>query len=714
MMTKIELLKHISEEDILKKYLPDFVPGSKKNYKSPFADKDNKPSLAIYREGNNLKFKSHNTGHQGDVFQFVADLKNIDCKSDFKSVIDTICQDFSLNGFSARQKQKPVSITNTDSKKKNVRITFEKAPSVRMLKYFEQFKIDLETLIRYNVNQVRTHSFISAEGKSCNFDYSKTKKLPVCYTINDRIKIYFPAIPGQEKSFGFKDQTTADIFGLIQATEKHHEILFLAAGEKDCLALNANGFSAISFQSENTIPSKEQIDIINSLADKVIIAYDNDAPGKKAAKKLASETTWSVLSLPEGTKDIADYFKINSAKDFYAVFQNQHLEKKSDVGTTQEPEEKEIWTVFHQAESYLSRLYDLRFNTIKLELEIKRKTEPCFKPLNENSLFVEMNKSGLKIGMDKLIALLKSDFVERYNPFIDYFSKLPVWDGKSDEIGKLASHVATNNQPEFLVQFTKWMMRVVKCATVEGYYNKQAFILIHSKQNSGKTTFCRFLCPPALTEYFAENISDDKDSRIAIAKNFLINLDELSSLAKHEINSLKALFSKDIINERLPYERKASIIHRVASFIGSTNMAEFLTDETGSVRWLCFEIKSIDWNYSKTIDIDKCWSQAVGMIKGKFPSEMDRKEIEENEVRNAKFQQRSTEAEIIPNYLLPGDENQPDAVFMTASDILLYLSSLTSIKLNKVSIGRAMPACGFQRHKEALSDRYGYWVKKLK
>ncbi|MGV3464146.1 MAG: VapE domain-containing protein [Heyndrickxia sp.] len=65
-----------------------------------------------------------------------------------------------------------------------------------------------------------------------------------------------------------------------------------------------------------------------------------------------------------------------------------------------------------------------------------------------------------------------------------------------------------------------------------------------------------------------------------------MNLDELSSLAKHEINSLKPLFSKDVINERLPYERKNSIIHRTASFIGSTNMAEFLTGETGSVHWL--------------------------------------------------------------------------------------------------------------------------------
>ena len=708
-MTKLQLLTHVSEADIFEKYVPGFNPIARKNYKSPFGDKDNKPSLTIYPDGSSLKFKSHNTGHQGDVFQFVADIKKIDCKKNFNDVIEIIAKDFSLNGYAKKPTVKPVSVSA--DKKKNLKISFEKAPTIQMLQYFDQFKIDLETLMRFNVNQVKYHEFISGSGKICKFDYRKTKQIAICYKVDEQIKIYFPAIAGvQEKSFGFKDQTTKNIFGLQQNSNEHHEILFIAAGEKDCLALNANGYPAIAFQSENTIPTKEQIDIINSLSDKIFVVYDNDSPGKTASEKLCKSASWIQINLPEDFEDVAEFFKVKSGADF------SNLIPPSIPTTAEDPEEdeKEVWTIFHQAEKYLSKVYDLRFNTIKLEMELKRKTEKEFRSLNENSLFVEMNKSGLKIGMDKLIALLKSDFVSRYDPFIQYFSSLPKWDGKTDHIGQLASFISTSDEMNFAIQFTKWMMRAVKCATIPGYYNKQAFILIHNKQNSGKTTFCRFLCPPDLNEYLAENISDDKDSKIAIAKNFLINLDELSSLAKHEINSLKALFSKDIINERLPYERKATIIHRVASFIGSTNMAEFLTDETGSVRWLCFEIKSIDWRYAKEVDINKCWAQAVGMIKERIPAEMDHKEIEENEVRNAKFQQRSTEAELIPNFLRPAHEIDADAVFMTASDILVYLSTFTTLRLNKIAIGRAMPVCGFHRSKEGVTDRYGYYAIKLK
>lgn len=714
MKTKVELLNEISEADIFSKYIPGFNPATNKNYQSPFSDSDNNPSLSVYNANGKLKFKSHNTGHQGDVFQFVADINKIDAKKDFSKVIEIIAKDFSLNGFSKPSANRiQTNQCIAESKSKNIRISYVKAYTKEFINYFAAYKIDEETLKRFNVKQVKFHEFISKLGKHCKFDYITLKQLVICFVQDEKIKTYQPEIKDkQKKYFTFKDQTKEQIFGLQQLVKS--KIIWICAGEKDCLAMNSNGFTSVSFQSENTIPTQEQIDSINSYAiDEVIIIYDNDSDGKKFSQKLAALTGWKPYCVQENFKDVADFFKEKSATDFKAEPMAPEAAKEDSPGEDVE-EQKEIWTIFHEAEKFLSRNFDLRFNTIKLELEIKRKSENDFRPLNENSLFVEMNKAGVKVGMDKLISILKSDFIEKYNPFIQYFSTLPKWDGKTDYLGELCSYISTTDDVSFGIQFTKWMMRAVKCATVEGYYNKQAFILIHNKQNSGKTTFCRFICPPALSEYFAENISDDKDSRIAIAKNFIINLDELSSLAKHEINSLKALFSKDIINERLPYDRKTSIIHRVTSFIGSTNMHEFLTDETGSVRWLCFEIKNIDWKYAKSVDINKCWAQAVGMIKEHLPCDMNKDEIEANEKRNSKFQQRSTEAELIPNYLKPAGEKDPNATFMTASDILHYMSGFTNLRLNKISIGRAMPLCGFHRAKESESDRYGYWAVKLK
>lgn len=710
-MTKAQLLKSVSEEQIISFYVPGFSATSSKNYKSPFAEKDDHPSLSFYKDGNHWKFKSHNTGHQGDVFQFVADLKKMDCKTAFQDVIESIAKDFGLNGYS---KPKP------EAKRRTVSISYEKAPTVEMLQYFEQFNIGLETLMRFHVQQVKFHHFVTEDGKNCKFDYRKLNRLAVCYSIHDRIKIYFPGIAGkQEKGFGYKDQSTQDIFGLRQIAELHHERLFIAAGEKDCLALNANGFASVSLQSENTIPTASQVKALNILADQIFIVYDNDEAGRKAAKKLHDITGWHIFH-PPAEKDAADYFAKHNKADFHRALQSfltvppKPPVPPADADDDDEGDEQ-IFTIFHLAEKYLSKHYELRYNAIKLELEGKRKAAERWEPVNENDLFVEMNKAGVKIGMDKLIAILKSSFVPRFHPLKNYFESLPPWDGETDHISQLAAHLHTHDPEELEMQFAKWLMRCVRCALEEGYYNKQAFILVHNEQNSGKTTFCRFICPPALTDYLAENISDDKDSRIALAKNFIINLDELSSLAKHEINSLKALFSKDIINERLPYDRKNSIIHRVANFIGSTNLSEFLTDETGSVRWLCFEISKIDWSYKEKIDINLVWAQAYAFYKQGLDGEMNRADIERNEKRNSKYQLLSAEAEIIPQFLKPATEDTPAAVFLSATEVLVYIQMFApSLKLNKVSIGRAMPVCGFHRSKDSHTDRYGYWATKLK
>jgi predicted P-loop ATPase len=143
-------------------------------------------------------------------------------------------------------------------------------------------------------------------------------------------------------------------------------------------------------------------------------------------------------------------------------------------------------------------------------------------------------------------------------------------------------------------------------------------------------------------------------------------------------------------------------------------MAEFLTDETGSVRWLCFEIKNIDWTYKDKVEINKCWAQAYGMYSEGLEVEMNKDEIEANEKRNSKFQQLSSEAEMIPHYLKASDEKTLGALFLSATEILIYLTSFTTIRLNRVMIGRAMPICGFTRAKDSAQDRYGYWCVKLK
>lgn len=363
---------------------------------------------------------------------------------------------------------------------------------------------------------------------------------------------------------------------------------------------------------------------------------------------------------------------------------------------------------------YLNDNFDIRYNTVSTQFEYREKDQDEYTVLNENNIFVKMSLDGLMFTLNNLMAILKSDIIPHYNPFIQYFESLPPWDGYTDHISELAAYVKLKPEvrDRFDRHFKKWLVRAVKCAVVDRFFNKQAFILVHDKQNSGKSTFCRFLCPPRLSNYIAENLSIDKDSRILLTTNLLINLDELSTLSKVEISSLKSLFSKDKINDRLPYDRKNSIIPRRASFIGSTNQVEFLSDESGSVRWLCFAIEGIDWAYSKEINIDNVWAQAYHLFKANFPCELTPEDIKENEEYNRQFQLTTSERELIDKYLENGTFEQNDK-FMTATDVLIYLSEATEnrVHMNVNNIGKALKLLGFIREKVGPDRTYGYYIR---
>lgn len=368
-------------------------------------------------------------------------------------------------------------------------------------------------------------------------------------------------------------------------------------------------------------------------------------------------------------------------------------------------------TVFDYTMEYLEAKYDIMYNEISHDFQIAFKDSREWHYLNLNSLIIELAKAGVDIPTGKLEILIRSEWIPKCNPIKEYFTNLPKWDGK-DHILHLASYVPTYEEEAFHYHFKKWLVRAVKCALEPNYFNKQAFVLSHPGQNSGKSTWCRFLCPPELAEYMAEDISNDKDARIQLCRNFLYNLDELAVLSKKDVNALKSFFSKTFINERLPYDRKNTTLSRICSFVGSTNMSSFLNDETGSVRWLCFELKGkIDFSYSKEIDVNKVWSQAyhLGYLDPNFDSELSIGDIQENEERNKKYTKLTSEQEVVAKYYEKSTEMDD---FRTASDVMVETSCL-NLRLNHINIGRALAGFGFQKVKHSKRQVYGYLAKPL-
>ena len=366
-------------------------------------------------------------------------------------------------------------------------------------------------------------------------------------------------------------------------------------------------------------------------------------------------------------------------------------------------------TIFDRTLKYLNSKYSLRYNTISLEFEIKRTSDKQWSDLNLNSLFIELTQSGIDIPINKLEILVRSHLISQYNPISEYFENLEDWDGE-DHIKNLCSYVKTNDENAFLYHMEKWFTRAVLCALEKEKINKHCLVLANTIQNSGKSTYLRFFIPRKLMNYLSEDIGLDKDSRIKLCKNLIINLDELSILAKADINSLKAFISKTHINERLPYARKAEYLERICSFVGSTNKTDFLTDESGSVRWIIFEVtEKINFNYSMEINIDKVWSQAYfNAYKRKgFNPELTLADISENEKRNERFTQMTLEQEMVNKFFEPSDNLEE---FKTATEVMMDLST-QGIRLNHLKIGRALSSFKFPRVKHPQRQIYGYLIR---
>ncbi|MDY7396301.1 VapE family protein [Aureibaculum sp. 2210JD6-5] len=368
-------------------------------------------------------------------------------------------------------------------------------------------------------------------------------------------------------------------------------------------------------------------------------------------------------------------------------------------------------TIYDTVLKYLDKKYDILYNEISHDFQISLKNSKDWQYLNVNSLIIELAKARNEISTAKLEILIRSEYIPKYNPIREYFESLQKWDGQ-DYIKKLASYVPVYEKEAFEYHLKKWLVRAVKCALEDKYFNKQAFIISHVGQNSGKSTWCRFICPPELSEYMAEDISNDKDARIQLCRNFIYNLDELAVLSKKDVNALKAFFSKTFINERLPYDRKNTTLPRICSFLGSTNMSSFLNDETGSVRWLCFELlDKIDFSYSKEIDIKDVWTQAYHLAyhDPNFNPELTLNDIKENEERNKKYTKLTTEQELVIKYYKKSNELDD---FVTASDVLVSLTCL-NVRLNAINIGRALSGFKFQKVKHPKRQVYGYLAKPL-
>ena len=107
------------------------------------------------------------------------------------------------------------------------------------------------------------------------------------------------------------------------------------------------------------------------------------------------------------------------------------------------------------------------------------------------------------------------------------------------------------------------------------------------------------------------------------------------------------------------------------------------------------------------------WAQAYALYKhGEYFYDLTPEEIKENDMVNKRYQVSNPERDLIQKYLSPGEKNEGD--FMTATDIIEYISQHSTIKMSSVQIGRELKFLGYNRIQKRVNGYtvYGYSVFK--
>ena len=246
-------------------------------------------------------------------------------------------------------------------------------------------------------------------------------------------------------------------------------------------------------------------------------------------------------------------------------------------------------------EACLFDRFDFRFNVLTEQTEYAPKGTSIYELVDQrvlNTLCLVARKNGINCWDKDVSRLLLSQEIADYHPFLDYMDNLPDWDG-IDRVSELASRVS--DAPLWIEGFHRWMLGMtaqwmamdVQCA------NAVAPLLVSTEQGRCKSTFCSILLPTELQRFYIDkfDITSVSGCEQKLSLFGLINMDEFDRYGIRTMATLKNLMQLKKLTFRKSHRAYYSQLPRIASFIGTSNQKELLTDTTGSRRFLCVEVK---------------------------------------------------------------------------------------------------------------------------
>lgn len=490
----------------------------------------------------------------------------------------------------------------------------------------------------------------------------------ICESYNDWLKVGFAISEqfGQNGLQYFHDVSSVSLKYKKSNTDKQY---------KYCLS--SKGTSKVTISSFYYLAKSHGIDITSERT--------------KTITRITRTGKRSGLSKESIIKNLKENCDIDNADELVSkIFDSPNIGKDDD----------EEESILHNLEMFIDGNYKLKMNEVTGYLE---QSGVQLTPYDLNSMFISAKKAIPKLDYQLMMRLLKSDFIEVYNPFYKFFSSdgvavnLPPTPEKDQNskfktplIDILAKTIINDNPAYTLYFLRKWIVSIVSAA--HKVHSPLLFCLLGG-QNTGKTEWFRRLLPPELRDYYAESKLDkEKDDELLMTENIVIMDDELGGKSKKETIKLNNITSKDWFSIRRPYGDHNEKLLRLAVLCGTSNYMTIINDPTGNRRIIPIVVNDIDKELYNSIDKRQLFLEAFRVYKEGFDWRITMHDINYLNKDIAVFEATIKERELIQRYYEPGNDSK-----MTTTDICVELELLTRQRVNSIVVGRELITLGYER-----------------
>lgn len=541
------------------------------------------------------------------------------------------------------------------------------------------------------------------------------KKLPlpamVCTNkVTGEIAWCFHALPDNRPLYGCEDFIPENTVLLVQ-------------GERKCdLARDGiDGYDVCSIVGGDGAIC--HMDFSSLAASRVLIWPDNDQSGKRCAERLKEminsiAASVEILSIPSGKPEKWDVGDAIETDKWDAEKLTNYLQHNEDYAQTNIPpvisvdacdEPEPIQNAGSTDSNYVDFTRNKRGKIlatienfhlmcvhygVKLGIDLIKddqivsipgKTEEYNKA---NTDLAQMISFAEEIGFTSSLvrgymALEASKNV--INPIADWIQS-NAWDG-IDRLQNFYDTISvrddfSNTQKELYIR--RWMCSAVSLMFDKNNPETHGILVLQGAEGEGKTSWVGSLLPKNMKDYFKGGRNVDvgnKDSLLGCLNKWIVELGELGSTLKKDLDSLKSFITDSTDEIRKPYAPMAQRNKRHTIFAATVNKENFLKDDEKNRRFWVIPVKTI--NAMHGIDQQQLWAQIKVLWESGEKTFLTMEEQAELAKSNDNFREADPIAELLETEL-DWDRDHNDWKKITATTLVMKLMPKNTPNRNQI------------------------------